>query len=108
VGKIRGRGQGHGGGWARSTGVGEICEHCRASEGEIICCNGSRASGARMTAAGMGQESGWRAMCGMGGGGMTGGDGRGEGGDDAATVAADASRARASRAKAWSALAGAR
>jgi hypothetical protein len=32
----------------------------------------------------------------------------GGGGDDAAAVAADASRARASRAKAWSALAGAR
>jgi hypothetical protein len=34
--------------------------------------------------------------------------GEGEGGDDVATVAVDASRARASRAKAWSALAGAR
>jgi hypothetical protein len=55
--------------------------------GDPICCSRSRASGARMTEAGMGQESGWRAVCGVGGGGMTGGDGWGGGGDDAAAVA---------------------
>jgi hypothetical protein len=35
--------------------------------GDIICCSGSRASGARMTAAGMGQESGWWAAWGEAG-----------------------------------------
>jgi hypothetical protein len=34
--------------------------------GEIIFCSGSRVSGARMTATGMGHESGWRAVCGVG------------------------------------------
>jgi hypothetical protein len=38
------------------------------------------ASWARMKAAGMGQESGWQAVCGVEGGGMTGGDGWGEAG----------------------------
>jgi hypothetical protein len=32
--------------------------------GDIICCSGSRTSGACMTVAGMGQESGWRATWG--------------------------------------------
>jgi hypothetical protein len=72
---LRGRGEDNG-----SEDEGEGVRRGRGARyrgGDIICCSGSRASGARMTAVGMGQESGWRAVCGVGGGGMTGGDGRG-------------------------------